>query len=716
MAVNKTRPTSRIVPAIPLVFEKRPHTTRNSISGLSTASSAELPTSEGPRADDKRAEVGEVTKQRKDPPTEAQGESDASAVKEEALAPQLESSPSHSPERRDSGIASRQTSSPAARDISTTTQDQQAMPHSGIPVTNGDIEAPGAVNGNHGLSNGTSVLPPPEIQPPHQAPMQHDLPLRRFQPGGPLVFGGRPESPLDPSSLPPPRFTNNHVFAPAFVPSSAHAHPVSAIPSATPNGTVLTPTSVPFIPNNALNSPTEQDAFAGAPRGGGAVASPAHSRNGTRTMSPQDGGFAVPPMQPSPAENYTDLSLLYQDQDKHRWSNGSSKDAIAYPDPALNQLVAGPGEYSDMEHMSLMRTSILNMFGTDVLADYILILHDSRLDRLFMTFPVHSIIISQSPTLSRLLLSPSQSFNPYERMKALHATLHDPFVTPHAFTDALRYVYGARPLTLDDLSRTWDPYGNLLEHTDTPEVFSRCLAYFAAGYILQLPSLCHHGLHYARSLIGPDTLAMAFDFAYARKDPTQGSGHGGFAYGMYNKDFLLAINDYLIAHLPADLTFDAHAPELTGNMERFPYHHLHHARSRSRSVRPGIQFGQVSVSPDGIVPAPSPTALFSSVLLTIPFRTLRQVFEAPAFAKRVGSERARGLAEVVVAEREKRRVVAMGLVGVVDRESGNGIGGGSGKGGQKKNGQGGKGSPSDTVRLSERVEVRDGGFILTRRE
>lgn len=368
--------------------------------------------------------------------------------------------------------------------------------------------------------NGQSDPLQPESIPPIDAIPSHiHTSSQTYEATQNISFFAPPQSPDDPSS-PNHSIYQGYAYAPAsygYSPQShasqhnidsphrteAHSTPgqhyeslscyttqpsypvLGSQPPLTPSRTPLDPSALPWTYSNEFPS-----------------------------MMPIDYGY-MPSFHPQssdpPGDGLTSTGILKSDESARKADiDGESKPAQfnAYETKAtqlngdswrkLNDGMSSPVPL--VEHL-------LQQFNVEEYADCRLTLVHENLRFEKTTWSLSSLLLAQSRKLRGLLKSAVPS---KDGKRHLEIRLTDRFVTPWAMNSALRVLYGERPQmsTLTMITSTFDA------NADPWTVqMDGCLAFAAAGHILDLEDVAIHGLQVASLLVHWDNLEHALSFA-----------------------------------------------------------------------------------------------------------------------------------------------------------------------------------------------------------
>lgn len=508
----------------------------------------------------------------------------------------------------------------------------------------------------------TSSSGPPKNSQPNPAGMHHPRPNANG-----IVFGSFPKSPN--SSPTPP---------------AAGAMPYHLHPPPPPGYVPSTYPIPPFVSSNHNHNPSD-------PNGGllfSPVGVPYHSPQSYRREQSQ------PPLSASSQPFYpSDLSFQYRmpppDVLPPRQGPGHANGAAESPqspqhnsgkreyDPArlasdfprlthpLNGLMSAPMSGPD-EDLRVLRSYLNQQFGKEQFADFILevSLKDSADSK--MKLPVHGVIISRSPSLH-------EHINRATKGNEIVVELEGDFVDIFLFAEAVKYLYGAPLLTSYDFLRGLQPFdpqtgGSADTGKPATDQMQQALAYVTSGHFLRVPAVAERGVDIVRDILRWDNVEVALSFALSQEikaEPPLANGHGTHKKGesadrlqssqaalnALKQKVLGDIIDFLATHVNKDFEMIQSAPQLSRN-QRLPSP-INSRASRHSTRLSQIRFGELPVDK----PAASTYAnnLISSILLSLPFRTLRSLFEYQVLGHRLGWPRVVEILGFVIDERESRR-------------------------------------------------------------
>lgn len=326
----------------------------------------------------------------------------------------------------------------------------------------------------------------------------------------------------------------------------------------------------------------------------------------------------------------------------------------------------------------VMRDYLCSQFGNSDFADYILSLTQvyNRFPPLML--PVHSVIISRSPTMAQLIRSSGNfAYSQDGKLKILPMPVQDRFINAFAFSDALRHLYGAPLIDVHHFTQRFIPSSIELDEESLYTLEQRmdyAFAYVASGHFLRLESITSRGLDIATKLLRWETVEKALCFALdgglgpnwrnddslEDRDSVSSSDdssskpetlQSSLTYGFYGTRLLHSIVDFLVYHLPKDFIFDSNASQLK-EIPRLPATDT----SRPSTSDPRlskIQFGEVPA--EEITRSSRIATTLSAILISLPFPVLKSLLEHYALGGRLGWYKVAGLMKTVIDERESRR-------------------------------------------------------------
>lgn len=314
------------------------------------------------------------------------------------------------------------------------------------------------------------------------------------------------------------------------------------------------------------------------------------------------------------------------------------------PTPSIQQ----PPANSAMNNMQDLRRFLLDRFGTYDFADHVLDLATGQ------TIPVHSILLARSPAMQTMMRDARKDDSSHH--VRLNIPAHYYFRNADAFIEAVRYLYGGEPL---DAARFLQglppPQPTSLEiQTELSARITYALSYVASGLTLDIEDIHFKGVQIAERLLCWETLEPVFDFILATHH----------RHGVAVRYLLHSAIEFISMNFPFDFTCDTTAPQLA-SMPRLPAQQQTEQELASfpDSRRPShhrfksIRFGDAPASPDTSLAA----SVLSSLLLSLPFDILQEVFNSYTLRDRLGRIVIAQYMHAIVAEREKRRQNTLGI-------------------------------------------------------
>jgi len=301
---------------------------------------------------------------------------------------------------------------------------------------------------------------------------------------------------------------------------------------------------------------------------------------------------------------------------------------------------------SDMEAALAVGGYLLANFGNPEYADYVLEIAQGGDASPSVAIPLHGLLLSRSPTLSAMIAERRR--NPLLNRDGLRVlrinSMNDNFFVNQAFVEVLRYLYGAPLLNIQYFLRALPPFDNSGSHSESAmiaqQMMTHALGYTSAGHLLQLPAVTFHGLQIAREILRWDNVEQALAFALRAKVADD-----------FAQSFLHHLLKFIIFNFPGQFSFQASAPQLAG-CPRLPSV----AEPRASISDPRVSrltFGELQFA-DTPVADPTSSTL-SSILVSLPFATLKGLLQDPTLANRITAAKVVELAHQVIEEREKRR-------------------------------------------------------------
>lgn len=374
----------------------------------------------------------------------------------------------------------------------------------------------------------------------------------------------------------------------------------------------------------------------------------------------------------------------------------------------INGVRAGPINIQEHSSMSVDRTEshlepvamsehLLDNFNVNEFSDcHIHVYHTNRRFSP-VEFWLHSLMIARSPRLRYMLKNNHPVLDNHGR-RHLQLTLADRFITPSALYSALKTCYGEDPSAFT---------GSMLSRQSRAE-YSRswlieCLAFAAAGHLLQLTGVVLRGLEIASKILNWDNIEKALSFALeggphrghdpsvfvvptsrpsystdsspttnriltptSSQDPASdvpsqnGSAETTHAVTQESQavccasDLLARCLRLIATTFPASWEFQRYARPLA-DIDRLPTT----AESRSplsKSRLSKIQFGDLPS--ENAVKSSDQDTLISSIMLSLPFVHLYSLLEQMRISARDFAEFQKNI-RTIIEERERRRQVVL---------------------------------------------------------
>ncbi|KAF2115828.1 hypothetical protein BDV96DRAFT_646008 [Lophiotrema nucula] len=301
-------------------------------------------------------------------------------------------------------------------------------------------------------------------------------------------------------------------------------------------------------------------------------------------------------------------------------------------------------------------------FGNPEFADYILQIHSER--SLLLSMPVHGIVVARSRTIYSAIQRQAPAYRSKDSRTLLDVSSKDKLVSPEALTEAVKILYGAPLLAVDNFLYglrhvNFDGEGGPTYH-EARKRTAQAISYAAAGNVLQLHHMQSRGLEIVRALLRWDTFDLVLQSGLEGVIPHSQEAHlpvqnGGASSrspavdrSPYAPAFIHDALDFVAYNFPADFNLYTIAPELAQN-PRLPTL-VEYPTSRHNPRLSRIRFGDVPTEEPGFA-----SRILSSLLLSVHSNVLQQIFNHPALANRVGWTRIANIMRSVVDERENRR-------------------------------------------------------------
>jgi hypothetical protein len=344
------------------------------------------------------------------------------------------------------------------------------------------------------------------------------------------------------------------------------------------------------------------------------------------------------PIQPSPSLAANNLPLLPpQPRLDHHYVQSLPQPPPVNPD---GMPLHGPSE------AQALLAYLVTQFNNPEFADCTL---DISAKGHSVNLSLHSVVVARSPRIRSLLVAQTHRDGSNGRT---HIVLEpsDAFVSIPAIVSALRVCYGTSASASHFSSAFPAP----------PEADERgylsmdmCLAYLAAGHLLQLNEVATVGLNSAYSILTVDKLETYLAFGLAgsleafesnETELQDGQCLKRSTFAPYSDEVVGTAIHFILSRLHPGFELDVNAPasEKLGGIPNFKdSSDIGHRRLSSNPKLSFIQFGemQAPVEPD--------TTILSTLLLSLPFDILRHMLRTTGLPD---------LTRVVVDERERRRV------------------------------------------------------------
>jgi hypothetical protein len=252
---------------------------------------------------------------------------------------------------------------------------------------------------------------------------------------------------------------------------------------------------------------------------------------------------------------------------------------------------------------------------------------------------IHSLIASQSPYLSRLIMKDRSQMHPTHTVEI---SLDNKFLHPNAMSLATGYLYGhSLPQILD----TSNPAVPSLENIHS------ALQYAAAGQLLEIPGVVTYGYHHAAGNLTLETIETVLNFLQAAGGSVSDQVQTSPLAVIMQRQIVEPMLDCIIQNLPADFYLDTSLSELT-DAPRLPF--IHHNRLRGSTANAAalaaIRFGELPHDRNV-----ANSNLLSRILLSMDTALLQDLFKHAGLGARLGWEKTTALMRELVAEREERR-------------------------------------------------------------
>lgn len=315
---------------------------------------------------------------------------------------------------------------------------------------------------------------------------------------------------------------------------------------------------------------------------------------------------------------------------------------------------------------------IRSQFGNRQFADCII--HVSHAHHQFhpTSIPCHAMLLSRSPKLSSIMaMEHTNPMQPQALVKTLSLVITDKFLNNEsALVAGLTRLYGEPLPTITQ--RSVPPQH---EDAEAQRQMRQALAYAAAGHFLQMEDLVSRGLDLATKRLKWSTIDIALSFAlegglsysWSQSNSTS-EGKGSIssfddntvkldsetstpAYGYYSDQLLHNILNFIIDQFPSTFTLSTSAPQLCESPRLPTCAEPQHIRPHTRRMS-HIRFGDLTEPTEQSSPVIS---TISSILISLPFPTLRYILDSPNLCTKLGSPTIAQLSRAIIDERESRR-------------------------------------------------------------
>lgn len=291
--------------------------------------------------------------------------------------------------------------------------------------------------------------------------------------------------------------------------------------------------------------------------------------------------------------------------------------------------------------MRSMRRHLLATFGSYEFADYVLDLSAGK------QFPAHAVVLARSPGLLAMMRASSK----HERVLYINSEHY--FKESDAFVNALRYLYLGDLL---DARRLLAPPQSV-NSDSAVELSARMnyvLSYVASGLTLDIRDIHGIGVQVAQDLLCWQTLEPALDFVLNSRFNYRDNAAG--------QHILRLFIEYTVTNFPLDFALDSSAPQLL-SVPRLPQASPatptqailpKHRRQSTNHQLEKIRFGDAPATQE----TSFANAILSSVLMSLSFDVLEDIFMVPRLAERISSIMIAQHLYNIVGEREARRRAA----------------------------------------------------------
>ncbi|KAF9880369.1 hypothetical protein CkaCkLH20_02323 [Colletotrichum karsti] len=375
--------------------------------------------------------------------------------------------------------------------------------------------------------------------------------------------------------------------------------------------------------------------------------------------------------------------------------NAPVDDARSHPPPAgafgvpPQRMLSGPMPPPHLMHPGLdgqalddLSAYLRSQFRDTSFADCTLELRYSDDRYPPVRIPGHRLVLARSAAISKKLESEGYESSSPGANRLIRLESDDRYLRSDAFWMAVQHIYAFPLLVLPDPNAS----ASLGMAGSADDRFDFALGYAAAGHVLEWHPMVVRGIDIASHTLSWSTIERAIGFALGDV-PGRASAdrHTQFMYGDAVQILINGIISFLVNNFPADFTLDTSVadPEL---FARIPFASALPAREGTPTIAHGtsgkdrrsrpmhIQFGDLSVNQDGSKgseTAPqspqqrSIRSTLSAILINLPFAFLKPTLESSGYGSVNGWANVEARHQVmldVVKEREARRARAVEAV------------------------------------------------------
>lgn len=282
---------------------------------------------------------------------------------------------------------------------------------------------------------------------------------------------------------------------------------------------------------------------------------------------------------------------------------------------------------------------------------------DGRFDPAVLS--LHAVLIAQNEKLRNMLRSTTQD---NDGKWHIRLEVNNRYVTSSSVESALQILYGASAYTYTAFPYDYNEIGDGSKHSAL--WMTSALSYAATGHFLGISDVAHRGEHIASAILNWDNIEGALAYAFDDSFDRVWGSNGAAAVAPENfpsdaSEVLLTCLFYIITNTPSRFHFDSSAKSLPA-INRFPVDYKQKVSSKDRLNR--IQFGDLPT--DLSVTCSRQETMISSILISIPFRLLIFIFD------RLGMEDSRQIAQLLINEREYRRLAALAYESTREKPTG----------------------------------------------